>query len=54
VRVWDIGTRKSLAVQQHTGEVWGVSWRPILAGGGNTFVTGGEEKVVEWWSAPGL
>lgn len=31
VRVWDIGTRKSLAVQQHTGEVWGVSWRPILA-----------------------
>ncbi|ELU45698.1 vacuolar assembling protein VPS41 [Rhizoctonia solani AG-1 IA] len=53
VRVWDIGARKSLAVQQHAGEVWGVSWRPILAGGGNTFVTGGEEKAVEWWSAPG-
>ncbi|KAF8760161.1 WD repeat-containing protein 61 [Rhizoctonia solani] len=52
VRVWDIGARKSLAVQQHAGEVWGVSWRPILAGGGNTFVTGGEEKAVEWWSAP--
>ncbi|KAF8709023.1 Vacuolar assembling protein VPS41, partial [Rhizoctonia solani] len=33
VRVWDIGARKSLAVQQHAGEVWGVSWRPILAGG---------------------
>ncbi|KAG8782577.1 hypothetical protein FRC12_020637 [Ceratobasidium sp. 428] len=53
VRIWDIGTRKSLAVQQHTGEVWGVSWRPLSAGGGNAFVTGGEGRVVEWWRSAG-
>ncbi|QRV72938.1 hypothetical protein RhiJN_00952 [Ceratobasidium sp. AG-Ba] len=54
VRIWDIGARKSLAVQQHAGEVWGVSWRPLSAGGGNTFITGGESRVVEWWSSGGV
>ncbi|KAF8607791.1 WD repeat-containing protein 61 [Ceratobasidium sp. AG-I] len=53
VRIWDIGARKVLSTQQHAGEVWGVSWRPPSAGGGNAFVSGGEDRVVEWWNTSG-
>ncbi|KAG6863707.1 hypothetical protein C0993_010573 [Termitomyces sp. T159_Od127] len=55
IKVWDIAARAAVATVQDTGEVWGVSWRPRIAGsaGGGAFVSAGEDGVVRWWRGAG-
>ncbi|KAG6894291.1 hypothetical protein C0993_011861 [Termitomyces sp. T159_Od127] len=55
IKVWDIAARAAVATVQDTGEVWGVSWRPRIAGsaGGGAFVSAGEDGVVRWWRVAG-
>lgn len=36
VRVWDIGTRKSVGVVREGRDVWGVAWRPVGPTSSNT------------------
>jgi len=54
VKIWDMGSRQCVStLSDNSGEVWGVSWKPILGLGAGGLVSSGEDGKLRWWRSAG-
>lgn len=54
VKVWDIGSRQCVStLSDNSGEVWGVSWKPVSTSGAGALVSSGEDGKLRWWRSAG-
>jgi len=54
VKIWDIAARQCVStLTDQSGDVWGVSWRPISGAGAGTLVSSGDDGRLRWWRSAG-
>ena len=40
-------------LSDNSGEVWGVSWKPVSTSGAGALVSSGEDGKLRWWRSAG-
>jgi WD40 repeat protein len=54
VKIWDIAARQCVStLTDQSGDVWGVSWRPIPGAGAGALVSSGDDGRLRWWRSAG-